>query len=66
MLDEGFRLRYHQGFEMAARVERGKVYPITVDLWSTALVLNKGHKIALHVSAATRHGLKRKAMRGSR
>lgn len=50
MLDEPFRLRYHQGFDKMTRVEKGKVYRIKVDLWSTALVFNKGHKVAVHVS----------------
>ncbi|MBI3838876.1 MAG: hypothetical protein HY288_13215 [Planctomycetia bacterium] len=29
-----------------------KVYPIKVNLWSTALAFNKGHKIAIHVMSS--------------
>ena len=52
MLDQAFRLRYREGFETPVRAEPGKVYPITVDLWSTALVFNRGHRIALHVAGS--------------
>ena len=52
VLDQAFRLRYREGFEKARRAEPGKIYPIKVDLWSTALVFNKGHKIALHVAGS--------------
>ena len=52
VLDQAFRLRYHDGFEKPARIEPGKTYPIKVDLWSTALVFNKGHRIAIHVAGS--------------
>jgi predicted acyl esterase len=52
VLDEAFRLRYHDGLDKPAKVEPGKVYPIKVDLWSTALVFNTGHKIAVHVQSS--------------
>jgi predicted acyl esterase len=52
VLDEAFRLRYHDGFDKPARVEINKMYPIKVDLWSTALIFNTGHKIAVHVTSS--------------
>ncbi len=52
VLDQAFRLRYHQGFEKFSKVERNQVYSIDVDLWSTALVFNRGHKIAVHVASS--------------
>ncbi len=51
VLDEAQMLRYRSGLK-PEKAESGKVYPITVDLWSTALVFNKGHKIAVHVSSS--------------
>jgi len=51
-LDEAFRLRYWQGQLNPQRVEKNKVYPITVDLWSTALVFNAGHKIQVQVTSS--------------
>jgi len=50
--DEGLRLRYVNGFDKPTHIEKGKIYPIQVDLWSTALVFNKGHKIAVHVTSS--------------
>jgi putative CocE/NonD family hydrolase len=52
VLDEAFRLRYFESLLKPMHVEKNKVYPITVDLWSTALVFNTGHKIAVHVSSS--------------
>ncbi len=52
VLDQAFRLRFREGFNRMVKAEPGKVYPITVDLWSTALVFNKGHKIAIQVSSS--------------
>jgi len=46
--DGAFRLRYVNGFDKQTRIQPGTAYPITVDLWSTALVFNAGHKIAVY------------------
>jgi predicted acyl esterase len=50
--DGAFRLRYVDGFDKQTRIEAGKQYVITVDLWATGLVFNAGHKIAVHVSSS--------------
>jgi putative CocE/NonD family hydrolase len=50
--DGAFRLRYVDGYDKQTRIVAGKPYRISVDLWSTALVFNKGHKIAVHVSSS--------------
>jgi putative CocE/NonD family hydrolase len=52
VLDQAFRMRYHAGFDKAARVEKGKAYTIKVNLWPTALAFNRGHRIAVHVSSS--------------
>ncbi len=52
VLDQAFRLRFRDGLNRMVKAEKGQVYPIKVDLWSTALVFNKGHKIAIHVSSS--------------
>ncbi len=52
VLDGAFRLRYWKDMLKPEHVEKNKVYPITVDLWSTSLVFNTGHKIAVHVSSS--------------
>jgi len=50
--DGAFRLRYVNGFDKQTRIESGKPYNIDVDLWSTALVFNAGHKIAVYLSSS--------------
>ncbi len=52
VLDQAFRLRFREGFNRMVKATPGEVYPIKIELWSTALVFNKGHKIALHVSSS--------------
>ena len=44
--------RFHQGFNKESKVEKGKVYKLKMDMWSTALVINKGHRIAVHISSS--------------
>ncbi len=46
------RARYRKGFERDAFLEPGQVYELTVDLWSTSLVFNKGHHIRVAVSSS--------------
>lgn len=57
IMDQPFRLRFREGFDKQVRSEKNKIYAITVDLWSTAITFNKGHKIAVHISSsnAPRH-----------
>lgn len=50
--DGAFRLRYVDGLDRQTRIEPGKIYTIKVDLWSTALAFNVGHRIAVHVSSS--------------
>jgi predicted acyl esterase len=46
--------RYHQGLDKAAPLEKGKTYSLKLDLWSTALVFNKGHRIAVHITNSSK------------
>jgi predicted acyl esterase len=46
------RARFRQSFREEKLMEPGKVYEITVDLWSTSLVFNKGHKIRVAISSS--------------
>ena len=52
LLDQPMRLRFRDGFNRMVKAKPGEVYPIKVDLWSTAIAFNKGHKIAIHVSSS--------------
>lgn len=51
VMDQGSRLRYQIQKGGAARPEKNKIYPIKVDLWSTSLVFNAGHKIEVLVQS---------------
>ena len=37
---------------MKCFMKKGEVYKFKIDLWSTSLVFNKGHRIAVHVSSS--------------
>jgi putative CocE/NonD family hydrolase len=53
LLTDGIlRARFRKSFEREEFLEPGKVYPITVDLWSTSIVFNKGHRIRIAVSSS--------------
>jgi len=51
VMDQGSKLRYQVKNGGPARPEKNKVYPIKVDLWSTSLVFNAGHKIEVLVQS---------------
>lgn len=46
------RARYYKSFKEENLLEKGKVYELTVDLWSTSLIFNKGHRIRVAVSSS--------------
>jgi putative CocE/NonD family hydrolase len=46
--------RYHQGLDKPAVIEVGKTYSLKLDLWSTALVFNKGHRIGVYVTSSSK------------
>jgi putative CocE/NonD family hydrolase len=50
--DGVLRARYHKSFEEESLLEPGQVYELDVDLWSTSLIFNKGHRIRVAVSSS--------------
>lgn len=46
------RARYHASFSMPELLEPGRIYQISVDVASTSLVFNKGHRIRVAVSSS--------------
>ena len=44
--------RYRDGFASPAPMAPGKVYEISVDLWSTAIVFDAGHRIGVYVTSS--------------
>lgn len=52
VLDSAIRARFREGFDREAFMKKGEVYKFTLDLWSTSLIFNKGHRIAIHVTSS--------------
>ncbi|MFY9609445.1 MAG: CocE/NonD family hydrolase [Blastocatellia bacterium] len=52
VLDSAFRARFREGFDREVFMKKGEVYKFTLDLWSTSLIFNKGHRIAIHVTSS--------------
>jgi predicted acyl esterase len=50
--DGVLRARFRESFAEEKLLEPGKIYEITVDFWSTALIFNRGHKIRVAVSSS--------------
>jgi uncharacterized protein len=46
------RARYRNSFEKEELLEPSKIYSVTVDLWSTSLVFNKGHRARVLVTSS--------------
>ncbi|MBI3649459.1 MAG: CocE/NonD family hydrolase [Acidobacteria bacterium] len=52
VLDSAFRVRFREGFNKEVFMKKGEVYKITIDLWNTSLIFNKGHRLAIHISSS--------------
>ncbi len=52
VLDSAIMARYWNGPDKPTPLEKNKTYQLTIDLWSTALVFDKGHRIAVHVTSS--------------
>ncbi|MGQ9486571.1 MAG: CocE/NonD family hydrolase [Armatimonadota bacterium] len=46
------RARFREGFTKEKLMEPGRVYRFEIDLWSTSIVFNKGHRIRVHVTSS--------------
>src|SRR5438046_9743227 len=46
------RASLRKGFEKPEPLKPGEVYEVDVDLWSTSLIFNKGHRIRIAVSSS--------------
>lgn len=52
VLDGIQRVRYREGFDVSSFLPPGQVGVVEIDLWTTSLVLDAGHRIGLHVSSS--------------
>ena len=46
------RMRFRGGRDHQEPMEPGEVYPVTIDLWATANLFRKGHRIRLDISSS--------------
>jgi uncharacterized protein len=52
VLDSALRARFREGADHEVTMKTGEVYKFRLSLWSTSLIFNKGHRIALHVTSS--------------
>jgi predicted acyl esterase len=45
--------RFHSGYSSPSPLEEGQVVDLDLDLWSTAMVFNKGHRIGVIVTSSS-------------
>lgn len=50
------RACFREGFKQPKWLKRGKIYRFEIDLWSTSIILNKGHRIRLHITSSSYPG----------
>ena len=50
------RTRFRESGGREAFLHPGKVYPIDVDLWSTSVIFNSGHRIRLQITSSSAPG----------
>jgi len=52
VLDSALRARFREGFDHEVWMKKGEVYKFKIDLWSTSLIFNRGHRLAVHVTSS--------------
>ena len=52
MLDNIQRVKFRNGFTKPELLPVGELGELTIDLWSISLIVNKGHRIAVHISSS--------------
>lgn len=56
-LSEGaVRARFRDGLGKETMLKAGKVYPIEIDLWSTSVIFNTGHRLRLQITSSSAPG----------
>jgi hypothetical protein len=50
------RARFRNSFDKEQLLKPGKVYQFAIDLWSTSIVFNRGHRLRVHVTSSSSPG----------
>jgi uncharacterized protein len=56
LCEGALRTRFRDGFDREKFLTPGKVHPIQVDLWSTSVIFNRGHRIRVQVTSSSSPG----------
>jgi putative CocE/NonD family hydrolase len=56
LCEGAIRARFREGRSREKFMEAGRIYPIDVDLWSTSVIFNTGHRMRLQVSSSSAPG----------
>jgi predicted acyl esterase len=52
LLDGILRARHRNTFEKSELLEPGTIYELTLDLWSTSIAFNRGHRVRVSISSS--------------
>jgi putative CocE/NonD family hydrolase len=56
LCEAAIRARFREGTDHETFMESGRTYAIDLDLWSTSVIFNTGHRIRLHVTSSSSPG----------
>ncbi|HEY6228792.1 MAG TPA: CocE/NonD family hydrolase [Verrucomicrobiae bacterium] len=56
LCEGAIRARFREGTDHETFMESGRIYAIDLDLWSTSVIFNTGHRIRLHVTSSSSPG----------
>ena len=50
------RARFHDSFSEEKLLKSGEIYGLDIDLWSTSIIFNKGHRLRAHITSSSAPG----------
>jgi predicted acyl esterase len=56
LCEGALRARFREGLSREEFLEPDKIYPLEVDLWSTSVIFNRGHRIRVQVTSSSAPG----------
>ena len=56
LCEGALRARLRKGFDQENLLQPGKIYPFEIDLGSTSIIFNQGHRLRLHLTSSSDRG----------
>jgi putative CocE/NonD family hydrolase len=56
LCEGALRLRFRGGLDREELLKPGKISPVEVDLWSTSVIFNRGHRVRVQVTSSSSPG----------